>query len=86
MNPWIPGYPRIPWSVGKYDHSIPISVSYRICMHGGQSGICKFLKGAGTKSHLFIRCVSGFSRGALEGAGGGKCAPYHPLYETLPMI
>ena len=40
-------------------------------MHGGQSGICKFLKGAGTKSHLFIRCVSGFSRGALEGAGGG---------------
>ena len=39
-------------------------------MHGGQSGICKFLKGAGTKSHLFIRCVSGFSRGALEGAGG----------------
>ena len=40
-------------------------------MHGGQSGICKFLKGAGTKSHLFIRCVSSFSRGALEGAGGG---------------
>ena len=52
-------------------------------MHGGQSGICKFLKGAGTKSHLFIRCVSGFSRGALEGAGAGKCTPYHPLYETL---
>ena len=41
-----------------------ISVSYRICMHGGGgSGICKFLKGASTKSYLFIRCVSGFSRG-----------------------
>ena len=53
-------------------------------MHGGQSGICKFLKGAGTKLHLFIRCVSSFSRGALEGAGGGgKCTHYHPLYETL---
>ena len=47
------------------------SVSYRICMHGGQSGICKFLKGAGSKSHLFIRCVSGFSRGNLKEQGGG---------------
>ena len=55
-------------------------------MHGGQSGVCKFLKGAGTKSHLFIRCVSGFSMGALEGAGGGKCTHYHPLYETLNGI
>ena len=51
-------------------------------MHGGQSGICKFLKGAGTKSHLFIRCVSGFSSGHLK-EQGGKCTPYHPLYETL---
>ena len=58
------------------------SVSYRICIRGA-IWICKFLKGVGTKSHLFIRCVSGFSRGALEGAGEGKCTPYHPLYETL---
>ena len=39
-------------------------------MHGGQSGICKFLQGAGTKSHLFIRCVSGFLGGHLKEQGG----------------
>ena len=57
-------------------------------MHGGQSGICKFLKGAGTKSHLFIRCVSGFSRGALEGAGGGggKCTLYHPCMKPCSIL
>ena len=47
-------------------------------MHGGQSGICKFLKGAGTKSHLFIRCVSNFSKGALEGAGGASAPTTTP--------
>ena len=44
-------------------------------MHGGQSGICTFLKGAGTKSHLFIRCVSGFLGGHLKEQGG----QVHPL-------
>ena len=44
-------------------------------MHGGQSGIRKFLKGTGTKSHLFIRCISGFSRGHLKEQGGGASAP-----------
>ena len=62
------------------------SVSYMICMHVGKFGICKYLKGAGTKSHLFIRWVSGFSRGALEGAGGAIASPYHPLCETLISI
>ena len=47
-------------------------------MHGGQSGICKFLKGAGTKSHLFIRCVSVFSRGHLKEQGGGQVHPLPP--------
>ena len=59
-----------------------LPMSYRICMHGGQSGICKFLKGAGTKSHLFIRCVSGFSRGALEGAGGASAPPTTPCMKS----
>ena len=55
-------------------------------MHGGQSGICKFLKGAGTKSHLFIRCVSGFSSGALEGTGGASTPPTTPCMKPCIYI
>ena len=51
---------------------ISIRVSYRICMQGGQFGICKFLWGQ-------VLCSSGFSRGeALEGSGGALAPPTTP--------
>ena len=42
------------------------SVPYRICMQGGQPGISKCLRGAGTKSHLFILCFILFLGGHLN--------------------
>ena len=42
-------------------------------MQGGQFGICKFLRGAGTLLKWFSR-----GGGALEGSGGGHLPPLQP--------